>query len=341
MHHLTMNSSSSMKVGLVGVGAMGGWIGAHLAADGRTQVSALARGATLQALQAHGLTLQHGEQRIHGAVRASDQPQELGPQDVLIIAVKGPALPRLVASLAPMVTPSTLIVPAMNGVPWWFCHGQPGFEGGLPSVDPHGLLTQSLPHTQVLGCVLHASAAVSAPGMVQLKLAQALIVGEPSGRGADTDISPRVQRVVDVLKAAGLPASASADIRKDIWYKLWGNLTMNPVSALTGATIDQVLADPLTRELCARMMAEARSIGERIGCHIEQSIEDRHAITAKLGAFKTSMLQDVEAGREIELDAIVGAVHEIARRLNEPAPAIDAIFGLTRLFARPRGLYPS
>jgi 2-dehydropantoate 2-reductase len=187
----------------------------------------------------------------------------------------------------------------------------------------------------VVGCVVHASAASTEPGMVRHQQGQGLIVGEPSGGHSE-----RVQRVADLLAGAGLSVTHSANVRYDIWYKLWGNMTMNPVSALTGATIDRVLADPLVRELCSTAMREAATIGARIGCRIDQTPEDRHAITAKLGAFKTSMLQDVEAGRPIELDAIVAAVQEIGQRLSIPTPTIDALLGLTRLFARVRGLYP-
>jgi 2-dehydropantoate 2-reductase len=184
--------------------------------------------------------------------------------------------------------------------------------------------------------VVHASCSTSAPGVVQHKMGQGLVIGEALGGK-----SARVQRVAELLAAAGFDTTHSADVRYDIWYKLWGNLTMNPVSAITGATIDQVLADPLVRAFCSAAMAEAAAIGERIGCNIAQSAEDRHAITARLGAFKTSMLQDAEAGRAIELDAIVGAVHEIAQRLGLATPNIAALLGLTRLFGRSHGLYPT
>jgi len=187
----------------------------------------------------------------------------------------------------------------------------------------------------VVGCVVHVSASASEPGLVQHSRGQGLIVGEPAGGRSE-----RVQHVADLLAHAGFEVTHSANVRYDIWYKLWGNLTMNPVSALTGATIDRILGDPLVRAFCSAAMREAAAIGERIGCGIAQTPEDRHAVTEKLGAFKTSMLQDVEAGRAIELDAIVSAVHEIGRRLGEHTPNIDALLGLTRLFARVRGLYP-
>jgi 2-dehydropantoate 2-reductase len=238
--------------------------------------------------------------------------------------------------IAPLLGPHTLVMPAMNGVPWWFCHGVDGFPGGaLNSVDPGGVIGAAIRFEQVLGCVVHASTSTLEPGLVQHKFGQGLIVGVAGG-GA----SERAQQVVDLLAHAGFDASLSANVRHDIWYKLWGNMTMNPVSAITGATGDRVLADPLVRAFCTAAMAEAAAVGARIGCSITQAAEDRHAITATLGAFKTSMLQDVEANRPIELDAIVGAVHEIGQRLGVATPHVDALFGLTRLFGRTHGLYP-
>jgi len=323
------------RVCIVGAGAIGGFIGAKLAAAGRAEVSALARGATLQALRGHGWRLNTAAGLVQAPVRASDDAAELGVQDVVVIAVKGPAMTQVARSIAPLLGAHTVVLPAMNGVPWWFCEGVTGFPAGpLQSVDPGGEIAAAIPFEQVLGCVVHASTFTSEPGLVQHKMGQGLIVGEPRGGRSE-----RAQAVVDLLAQAGFDATHSENVRYDIWYKLWGNLTMNPVSAITGATIDRVLADPLVRAFCSAAMQEAAAIGARIGCRIEQSAEDRHAITAKLGAFKTSMLQDVEAGRAIELDAIVAAVREIAQRLEQPTPNIDALLGLTRLFARVRGLY--
>jgi 2-dehydropantoate 2-reductase len=254
-----------------------------------------------------------------------------------VIAVKGPALPALAPRLAPLLHRETVVLPAMNGVPWWFCRHLGAFaEAPLQSVDPGGVIGTAIPFEQVLGCVVHASASVAAPGLVSHRIGHGLIVGEPLG-GA----SARAGEVATLLTHAGFELTVSADVRRDIWYKLWGNLTMNPVSALTGATVDRVLADPLVRDFCSAAMREAAAIGECIGCPIAQSPEDRHAVTARLGAFKTSMLQDVQAGRGIELDAIVGVVREIGQRVGVATPAIDALLGLTRLFARERGLYPA
>ena len=326
-----------MKVCIVGAGAIGGFIGTRIAAARCAEVSALARGATLVALREHGWRLNTAAGLMQAPARASDSAADLGVQDLVVVAVKGPALTQVAQNIAPLIGPRTLVLPAMNGVPWWFCQGVPGLAGVvLESVDPGGKVAAAIPFEQVLGCVVHASTSMPEPGLVQHKMGQGLIVGEPRGGRSE-----RALAVVDLLRRAGFDVTHSENVRYDIWYKLWGNLTMNPISAFTGATIDRVLADPLVREFCSAAMQEAAAIGERIGCRIEQSAEDRHAITAKLGAFKTSMLQDVEAGRPIELDAIVTAVHEIGTRLGQTMPNIGVLLGLTRLFARTRGLYPS
>ena len=323
-----------MKVCIVGAGAIGGFLGSKLAAAGAS-VSALARGATLQALHSHGWRLQTAEGLIQAPVEAAESAEQLGEQDLVIIAVKGQALADLAPRLAPLIGPQTLVLPAMNGVPWWFCQGLPGFEAPLASVDPAGAIARTIPFERVVGCVVHASCTCPEPGLVRQVMGNGLIVGEPAGGG-----SVRVQQLAELLERAGFAVTVSADIRYDIWYKLWGNLTMNPVSAITGATIDRLLDDDLVRQFCSAAMREAATIGRLIGCDVTQSPDERHAVTRKLGAFKTSMLQDAEAGRAIELDSIVGAVREIGQRLGVATPNIDALLGLTRLFARVHGLYP-
>jgi 2-dehydropantoate 2-reductase len=326
-----------MKVCIVGAGAIGGFIGTRLAAAGGAQVSALARGATLAALRAHGWRLQQGGQLLQAAVTASDQAADLGPQDLVVLAVKGPSLPAVAEALGPLLGPRTVVLPAMNGVPWWFGSGLGVLgEAPLASVDPGGRIAAAIALSQVVGCVVHASTAAPEPGLVLHKMGQGLIIGEPAGGR-----SARVQGLAGLLTQAGFEVTVSDQVRYDVWYKLWGNLTMNPISALTGATIDRVLADPLLREFCSAAMREAAAIGARLDCEITQSPEDRHAVTARLGAFKTSMLQDVEAGRALELDSIVGAVHELGQRVGVPTPAIGALLGLARLFGQVRGLYPT
>jgi 2-dehydropantoate 2-reductase len=325
-----------MKVCIYGAGAIGGFIGARLAAAGN-EVAAVARGETLQALRTHGWRLRQGETlRRAPLAAASDEPRDLGAMDLVVVAVKGPALTEVAKRIAPLLATQTLVLPAMNGVPWWFAQTTPqlGSEP-LHSVDPGGVIAAHIPLPQVLGCVVHASTYTPEPGLVVQRMGQGLIVGEPAG-----GLSDRAQRLADLLAGAGFDATASADIRQDIWYKLWGNMTMNPVSAITGASVDRIMADPLVLAFCTAAMHEAAAVGARIGCAVAQSPEDRHAVTRKLGAFRTSMQNDVEAGRAIELDALVTVVREIAARLHIATPNIDALLGLTRLFARVRGLYP-
>jgi len=326
-----------MKVCIVGAGAIGGFIGTRLALAGPSEVSVLARGATLSAIRQNGLRLREGGVLRAAPVRTSASAADLGPQDLVIIAVKGPALAEVAAQLTPLLSDNTIVLPAMNGVPWWFGAGQPAMGSApLHSVDPGGRIGQAIDVRRVLGCVVHASTSTSEPGLVEHKMGQGLIVGEALG-----GTSQRAQAVAALLQAAGFDTTLSADVRRDIWYKLWGNMTMNPLTAITGATVDRVLDEPLTREFCTRAMSEAAAVGARIGCAIDQSPEDRHQITRKLGAFKTSMLQDVEAGRPIELDALVTVVQEIAQRVGVDTPFINALLGLARLHGRVHGLYPA
>ncbi len=329
-----------MKVCIYGAGAIGGFIGTRLGLAGDCTVSAVARGATLAALQAHGLRLRQGGELFSTPVQASDDPAALGVQDLVVIAVKGQSLPEVAARIAPLLGPQTRVLPAMNGVPWWFGAGHPVLGdpalAPLHSIDPGGRIAAAIPLAQVIGCVVHASTSASAPGLVEHKMGQGLILGEPLGGD-----SARVQALAGVLRHAGFETTASADVRRDIWYKLWGNMTMNPITALTGATVDRVLDDPLARGFCSAAMAEAAAVGARIGCTIDQTPEDRHNLTRKLGAIKTSMLQDVQAGRAVELDALVTVVREIAQRVGVATPFIDALLGLARLHARVHGLYPA
>jgi 2-dehydropantoate 2-reductase len=325
-----------MKVCIVGAGAIGGFVGTRLAAAGEAEVSALARGATLEALRAHGWRLRTEEDVLSAPLAAaSASAAELGPQDLVMIAVKGPALGAIAPAIAPLLGEHTVVLPAMNGVPWWFGGGAAALPGGpLDSVDPGGGIGAAIPYERVLGCVVHASASLAEPGLVQHKMGKGLIVGEPDGGE-----SQRAREVAELLSHAGFDVTLSQRIRYDIWYKLWGNMTINPVSAMTGATADKLLDDPLVSGFCLAAMREAAAIGQRIGCEISETPEDRQLVTRKLGAFRTSMLQDVEAGRPIELDSIVGAAREIGQRVGVPTPNIDALLGLTRLFARTRGLY--
>ncbi len=326
-----------MKVCIAGAGAIGGLLGARLADSGVAEVSALARGATLHALQEHGWRLRSAGRLIQSPVRASGDMAQLGVPDLLVIAVKGHALAGVVASVSPYIGPNTMVLTAMNGVPWWFGDAVPALSGmSFASVDPGGVASNAIPQEQVIGAVVHASASVLEPGLVQHNMGNGLIVGQPMG-----GLGLHARSVSELFAAAGFEVKHSDRICYDVWYKLWGNLTMNPVSAITGATGDRVLADPLVRQLCSSAMEEAAQIGARIGLQITQTPEDRHLVTAKLGAFKTSMLQDAEAGKPLELDSIVTIVRDMGRHLGIHTPHIDAILGMTRLFGRVHGTYPA
>lgn len=329
------------KVAIVGVGAIGGlfagWLGSRLPA-GQIQLSAVARGNTLRTLHDQGLTWVDGDGAEHRVpVNASDDPASLGVQDLVIVSVKGPAMPVVAPAVRALMGPHTVVLVAMNGVPWWFFDGLPGEAAGLQlnAVDPGGATAAHIPTSQVIGCVVHASAAAPQPARIERIKNNQLIIGEPAG-GA----SPRLQALDQLLTQAGFGVTVSERIQRDIWFKLWGNMTMNPVSAITGAPCDRILDDELVRGFCSAVMREAQAIGARIGIPIDQNPEDRHAVTRKLGSFKTSMLQDVEAGRPIELDALVGAVREIGQHLGEATPNMDSLMGLTRLMGQMRGLYP-
>ena len=324
-----------MKVAVVGLGAVGGLIAVRLAQAGH-RVSAVARGATLARVRDHGLLLEAGGTTVAVPIAVSSDAASLGPQDLVVIALKAPALPQVLDAVDALAGTDTVVLPAMNGVPWWFMPAADASAAPLHSVDPAGELLARLPLRRVLGCVVHLTCSSPEPGRIVHGVGDRLIVGEPAG-GPST----RVEAVCAALSAAGFKAEASADVRRDVWYKLWGNMTMNPVSALTGALTDAIANDDLVRAFILQCMAEAAAIGERIGCPIEQSGEARIAIARELGGFRTSMLQDADAGRALELDALVTSVHEIGGRVGVATPSIATLLGLTRLMARTRGLYPA
>ena len=324
-----------MKACIYGAGAIGGWIGHGLARAG-FDVSVVARGATLTALEQHGLRLNQSGAVTSQPVQARASPQALGTQDLVIISVKAPSLPEVAQHIAPLIGPNTMVLSAMNGVPWWFLQGFGGAYAGQPltSIDPQGAVASAIAPRHIVGCVVHASCSVDAPGLVRHHFGNKLIIGEPSGNKTQ-----RVQELAALLETAGFEVLLSEQIQKDIWFKLWGNMTVNPISALTGATTDLILKDDLVRGFISSVMLEAKAIGARLGIVIDQQPEDRHAVTMKLGAFKTSMLQDVEAGKAVELDALVTAVKELGALTATPTPCTDALLGLARLQARVRGLY--
>ncbi|NNU44666.1 2-dehydropantoate 2-reductase [Ramlibacter montanisoli] len=324
-----------MKACIYGAGAIGGWLGVKLANAG-CELSVVARGATLEALRAHGLRLQQGAETLAAKVCASAAPADLGVQDLVVVAVKAPAMAEVAKAIRPLLGPDTIVLTAMNGVPWWFFQGFGGSYAGtrLKAVDPDGSIAEAVPAKHIVGCVVHASCALREPGFVQHHFGNKLIIGESSG-----EQTARVKALAALLEKAGFETVLSEQIQKDTWYKLWGNMTVNPVSAMTGATTDLILNDDLVRGFISAVMLEAREIGARVGIPIAQQPEDRHQVTRKLGAFKTSMLQDVEAGKPVEIDALVTVVREMGQMTGVATPFTDALLGLSRLHARVHGLY--
>jgi 2-dehydropantoate 2-reductase len=306
-----------MRVCVVGAGAIGGWVAARLALAGEEVMAFTSRGP-----------IDEIEITEAGETQRAEFGQFEGPADLLVVAVKAMALGGITESVRPLIGPQTLILPMLNGVPWWFIDGEP-----LASVDPDGRIAAAFPADQIIGCVVHASSSRAAPRRIVLKHADKLIIGEPDGTSSE-----RLARLYALLDRAGLRPDQSGNVRRAIWYKLWGNATINPLSALTRATCDRILADPECRAWMLDGMAELASVGGAIGCPISESGEDRMAVTARLGAFKTSMLQDVETGRPIELEALLGAPIEIARRHGIATPALDRLFGVTQLTAESLGL---
>lgn len=318
-----------MKICIAGAGAIGGWLGAKLADSGQ-DISLIARGEHLEAIQTDGLRLiaADGAPLVHVHPACSDDPADFGPQDFVILAVKAPSLAGLAPLLPPLLGPNTTIVAAMNGIPWWFCSGVGGpLEGiRLKSIDPNGSLAELLPVERILGCVIHGGCEVSAPGTVRHMAGGELIIGEPLGGN-----SARAEALVDAIQAAGLKAHAHPRIHDAIWHKLLGNLSMNPVAALTGATLAEMAANKSSRRLIAALMAEAMAVGDRLNLDNGSTIEDRIELGASLGAFKASMLQDMEKGRPLEIDALLTAVCEMAEIADVKTLTIEAVLALLTL----------
>jgi len=306
-----------MKICVVGAGAIGGWVAARLALAGH-QVMALTSRGPLDAIR-----ISEGGLEETPALTRFDRHA-----DILVIAVKATALSSAAQSAKTLIGPDTIILPMLNGVPWWFVEGMQ-----LKSVDPDGTIAAALPFEQIVGCVVHAACSRSGETVV-VKIADKLIIGESAGGEA----GERVACLFGVLDAAGLKPDITGNVRRSIWYKLWGNATTNPMSALVRATTDKIHGDPFCRAWTLEGMAELARIGAAIGCPITESGEDRIKVALKLGAFKTSMLQDVEAGRSIELEALLGAPLEIARAQGIPTPALDRLYGVTKLMAESLGL---
>ncbi len=324
-----------MKICIFGAGAIGGYMGAKLAKAG-AEVSLVARGPHLAAMREKGLTLIEEGEAFTVPVTASDDPAEIGPQDYVIITLKAHSVPPVVARMQPLIGDSTTIVSGVNGIPWWYFHGLEGPLAGtrLESVDPGGAQWEGFGPERVLGCVVYPAAEVSEPGTIRHIEGNRFSLGEPSG-----EKSERATRLSQALQAVGLKAPVRPRLRDEIWVKLWGNLSFNPISALTHATLDVLCTDDGTRQVARDMMVEAQAIAEKLGVKFPIDVERRIDGGAAVGAHRTSMLQDLESGRPMEIDALVTSVQELGRLTDTPTPTIDTVLALVRLRARTAGLY--
>jgi 2-dehydropantoate 2-reductase len=325
---------ASPKFCIYGAGAIGGTIAALLTRCGAT-VSMVARGRTLAALKRDGLRLIIDGEMLQVPIQVSEDPSELGVQDYVIIAAKAPALPDIARQIGPLLGPKTAVVTAMNGVPWWFFLGAKGSLAGhqLKAIDPDGTMARAIPTSGVIGCVVYIAASADEPGVIRHQSGHRLVVGEPDNR-----LTPRLADLADWLRRAGFDCRESPEIRREIWLKLWANLCMNPISLLTTATSDRIIDDPLLSRLCVLMMEEAGQIGAAIGVSDSPPLEKIIGSIRGLGAFKMSMLQDVERGKPVEIDALLTVLHDIGLLVGVPTPFIDGVLGLARLRANSLGL---
>jgi 2-dehydropantoate 2-reductase len=324
-----------MNICIYGAGAVGGLIAGRLAQAGHG-VSVVARGAHLTAIRKDGLRILHEEKQTVVNVKADSDPARLGPQDCVIVAVKGQSLPDVAAAIGPLLGADTSIVTAMNGVPWWF-FDRLAFGGGklrLETLDPGGKLSSAMPTDRIVGCVIHLAASTPEPGLIRHNMGQRLILGEPGGKN-----TARTRGIVAALREAGFDATVSDFIEKEFWVKLLGNISFNPVAALTLATANRLIADEYTKAYMVAIMRECLAIGRAVGVDADIDPEARMDMARKLGAFKPSTLQDMEAGKKLEIDGLLIGTLEIARKAGVAAPFTESLAGLARLRAESTGQY--
>jgi 2-dehydropantoate 2-reductase len=320
-----------MKIAIIGAGAIGGYVGVKLALAGE-DLTFIVRGENLKAIRAHGmkLVLQDGSEQLASNVRATNDYGDAGPQDLVILALKAHQLEAVAHDVPRLFGPDTVVVTMQNGIPFWYFHQHGGALAGtqVRSVDPGGLIGQHIPAERVLGCVVYPASELTAPGVVHHVEGDRFPLGELDGSS-----SARVLRIADTFTRAGFKAPVLDNIRAEIWLKLWGNLTFNPISSLSHATLVDICQYPLTRELAANMMREAQAVAGKLGIEFRVTLDKRIAGAEKVGKHKTSMLQDVEAGREPEIDALVGSVVELGRLTDTPTPHIATAYALVKLLA--------
>ncbi len=321
-----------MKIAIIGVGAIGGYVGIQLALAGE-DVTFIARGANLEALRARGIRMlsADGTEQSVPRVKVTDDYATAGPQDMVVLAMKAHQVEAVTGEVPKLFGPETVVIPMQNGIPYWYFHAHQGEFAGtrVQSVDPNGLIYERIPCERVIGCVVYPAAELVSPGVVKHVEGNRFPLGEPDGTQ-----SVRVSRVAQCFAGGGMQAPILSDIRAEIWLKLWGNLTFNPISALSRATLAGICQYPPSRALAASMMREAQDVASKLGIKFRVPLEKRIAGAERVGHHKTSMLQDVEAARTLEIDALLGSVVELARRTETPTPHIDTVYALTKLLAR-------
>ena len=321
-----------MKFCIVGAGAIGGMLGVKLTLSGH-DVTLILRGANLQAVQQNGLTLieENGNELLAKPIKATSSISEAGVQDVVILGLKAHQVATVAADLPQLMHSATRVVTMQNGIPWWYFYKLAGNYTGMPvrAVDPDGVIAKHIPIDSVIGSVVYPASEVIRPGVIKVIEGNRFTLGEIDG--SDT---PSVRAIADAFKGAGFKAPVSMDIRSEIWLKVWGNLSFNPISALTHATLEDICLYPPTRELAASMMTEAQIVGEKLGVQFKVSLEKRIAGAQAVGQHKTSMLQDVEQGRALELQALVASVMELGQITQTPTPTIHAVYALASLLAK-------
>jgi 2-dehydropantoate 2-reductase len=321
-----------MKIAIIGVGAIGGYVGTRLALAGE-DVTFIARGANLEALRTRGLRLVQadGTEELVPRVKATDSYAEAGVQDIVVLAMKAHQVEAVTGDVPKLFGPQTIVIPMQNGIPYWYFYGHSGAFAGMRvnSVDPRGEIYDKIPCDRVIGCVVYPAAELVSPGVIRHVEGNRFPLGEPDGT-----TSKRVTQVARCFVQAGLQAPILSDIRSEIWLKLWGNLSFNPISALSRATLAGICQYPPSRAIAAAMMSEAQSVAGQLGVNFRVSLDKRIAGAEKVGHHKTSMLQDVEAARTLEVDALLGSVVELARHTNTPTPHIDTVYALTKLLAK-------